>query len=290
MTENQTETMTDDQLLELAKDLIDDYAELKNVKTDDLVKILSAADNKSNMVYAMLTSKYHIIKMEFRDGEWTPINANGDGVTGTVPISKLLREIAVDGITHQLNYNDYNKNGLTDDILYFAVNSFATYDVDWIYKSVKHYSDLVNKHYCDFAYARIYQYMHCENHREDYQKFETGLLHDLCKIYDDEVKCDEFYMISDDKAKRLLPRDRYVLWDLMYGENAKKHQKGMNKMDAITARIEQELIERDELLNRVDDNTRAYLLSCEQRDPRYITRIIRNRDDILFDQQLKGNN
>lgn len=61
-------------------------------------------------------------------------------------------------------------------------------------------------------------------------------------------------------------------------------------MDAITVRIEQELIERDELLNRVDDNTRAYLLSCEQRDPRYITRIIRNRDDILFDQQLKGNN
>lgn len=61
-------------------------------------------------------------------------------------------------------------------------------------------------------------------------------------------------------------------------------------MDAITAQIEQELIERDELLNTVDDTTRAYLLSCEQRDPWYITRIIRNRDDILFDQQLKGNN
>lgn len=61
-------------------------------------------------------------------------------------------------------------------------------------------------------------------------------------------------------------------------------------MDAISARIEQELIERDELLNRVDDTTRAYLLSCEQRDPFYITRIIRNRDDILFEQQLRGNN
>lgn len=61
-------------------------------------------------------------------------------------------------------------------------------------------------------------------------------------------------------------------------------------MDAISARIEQELIERDELLNRVDDNTRAYLLSCEKRDPFFITRIIRNRDDILFDQQLRGNN
>lgn len=60
----------------------------------------------------------------------------------------------------------------------------------------------------------------------------------------------------------------------------------MNKMDAITERIEQELIERDELLSKVDDNTRAYLLSCEQRDPFFITRIIRNRDDILFDQQL----
>ncbi len=67
-------------------------------------------------------------------------------------------------------------------------------------------------------------------------------------------------------------------------------KKGMNKMDAIGARIEQELIERDELLSKVDDNTRAYLLSCEQRDPFYIDRIIKNRDDILFDQQLRGNN
>ena len=64
----------------------------------------------------------------------------------------------------------------------------------------------------------------------------------------------------------------------------------MNKMDAISAQIEKELIERDELLSKVDDNTRAYLLSCEQRDPRYITRIIKNRDDILFEQQLRGNN
>lgn len=61
-------------------------------------------------------------------------------------------------------------------------------------------------------------------------------------------------------------------------------------MDAISAQIERELIERDELLNRVDDTTRAYLLSCEQRDPFYITRIIKNRDDILFEQQLRGNN
>lgn len=64
----------------------------------------------------------------------------------------------------------------------------------------------------------------------------------------------------------------------------------MNKMDAIGAQIERELIERDELLSKVDSNTRAYLLSCEQRDPFYITRIIKNRDDILFDQQLRGNN
>lgn len=59
-------------------------------------------------------------------------------------------------------------------------------------------------------------------------------------------------------------------------------------MDAISSQIEQELIERDELLSKVDDNTRAYLLSCEKRDPWYITRIIKNRDDILFEQQLKG--
>ena len=223
MTENQFGTLTNEQLVELAKDLIDDYAELKNVKTDDLVKILSAADKQSDMVYAMLNSKYQIIQMEQRDGDWTPINANGDGVTETVPISQLLREIAVDGITYQLNYNDYNKNGLTDNILYFAVNSFASYNVDWIYKNVKHYSDLIDKHYCDFAYAKIYQYMHCENHREDYEKFETGLLYDMEKIYDDEMKCDEFYMISDDKAKRLLPCDRKIMWDLSYVENAKKH-------------------------------------------------------------------
>lgn len=59
-------------------------------------------------------------------------------------------------------------------------------------------------------------------------------------------------------------------------------------MDALSAQIERELIERDELLNRVDDTTRAYLLSCEQRDPYYITRIIKNRDDILFEQQRRG--
>lgn len=219
MTENQTETMTDDQLFELAKDLIDDYAELKNVKTDDLVKILSAADKKSNMPYAMLTSKYQIIEMEFRDGEWTPISANGAGVTKTVPISKLLREIAVDGITNQLNYNNYEKNGLTDNILYFAVNSFASYNADWIYHNVKHFSDLIGKHYCDFAYAKIYQYMHFKEHDE----FETGLLYDMEKIYDDEMKCDEFYIIPEDRAKRLLPCDRKIMWDLAYGENAKKN-------------------------------------------------------------------
>lgn len=61
-------------------------------------------------------------------------------------------------------------------------------------------------------------------------------------------------------------------------------------MDALSAQIERELIERDELLNSVNNATRAYLLSCEQRDPYYITRIIKNRDDILFEQQLKGNN
>lgn len=67
-------------------------------------------------------------------------------------------------------------------------------------------------------------------------------------------------------------------------------KKGMNNMDAIGAQLERELIERDELLNSVDNTTRAYLLSCEKRDPFFITRIIRNRDDILFNQQLRGNN
>lgn len=219
MTENQFGTLTDDQLVELAKDLISDYAELENVNTEDMVKILSAADKKSDMVYEMLTSKYQIIEMEQRDGDLTPINDKGDGVTKTVPASKLLREIAVDGISYQLNYNDYNKNGLTDKILYFAVNSFASYDADWIYKNVNHYSNLINKHYCDFAYAKIYQYMHFKDHDE----FETGLLNDLCKIYDDEMKCDELYIISDDEAKRLLPSDRKIMWDLMYSDDAKNY-------------------------------------------------------------------
>lgn len=219
MTENQTQTMTDDQLFELAKDLISNYEELDNVKTEDMVKILSSADKKSDMPYAMLTSKYQIIEMEQRDGDWTPINDRGTGVTKTVPISKLLRDIAADGISYQLNYNNYEHNGLTDKILYFAVNSFATYDVDWIYNNVKRYSDLINKHYCDFAYAKIYQYMHFKDHDE----FKTGLLYDMEKIYDYQMKCDEFYMISEDKAKRLLPCDRKIMWDLSYGENAKKY-------------------------------------------------------------------
>lgn len=219
MTENKTQTMTDDQLFELAKDLISDYAELQNVKTDDLVKILSSADKKSDMVYEMLTSKYQIIQMENRDCEWTPINDNGNGVTKTVPASKLLRDIAADGISYQLDYNDYNKNGLTDKILYFAVNSFASYDADWIYNNVKHFSDLINQHYCDFGYAKIYQYMHFKDHDE----FEMGLLGDMGKIYDDEMKCDEFYIIPNDQAKRLLPCDRKIMWDLMYSDDAKNY-------------------------------------------------------------------
>lgn len=223
MTENQFGTLTDDEILELAKDLIEDHEELQNVKTDDLIEILSTADTKSDMVYAMLNSKYQIVQMEFRDGDWTPINDQCDGVTKTVPASQLLREIAVDGISYQLNYNDYEHNGLTDKILYFAVNSFATYDVDWIYKNVTHYSNLIGKHYCDFAYAKIYQYMHCGNHSEDYEKFETGLLNDLSKIYDYQMKCDEFYLIPEDQAKRLLPCDQHILWDLMYSDDAKNY-------------------------------------------------------------------
>lgn len=140
MTENQFGTLTDDELVELAEDLIADYAELKNVKTDDLVKILSTADKKTDFVAAMYHSNYQIIKMEFRDGEWTPINNDGTGVTETVPISKLLRDIAVDGINYQLNHNDYNKNGLTDNILYFAADLFGSYNVDWIYNAVHYFS------------------------------------------------------------------------------------------------------------------------------------------------------
>lgn len=223
MTENQTETMTDDQLLELAKDLINDYAELQNVKTEDMVKILSEADKKTDFVTAMYHSNYQIIKMEYRDGEWTPINATGDGVTKTVPASKLLREIAVDGISYQLNYNDYEHNGLTDNILYFAADPFGSYNVDWIYNAVHYFSKLINKHYCDFSYAKIYHNLHCENHPEDYDKFETGLLYDMEKIYDYQIKCDEFYIIPEDQAKRLLPCDRKIMWDLAYGENAKQY-------------------------------------------------------------------
>ena len=58
---------------------------------------------------------------------------------------------------------------------------------------------------------------------KDHDEFESGLLNDLCKIYDDQIKCDELYVISEDKARRLLPCDQHILFDLMYGENAKKH-------------------------------------------------------------------
>lgn len=47
MAENQFGTLTDDQLVELAKSLIEDHDELKdqNVTNDDMVKILSNVIN-----------------------------------------------------------------------------------------------------------------------------------------------------------------------------------------------------------------------------------------------------
>lgn len=149
MTENQTETLTDDQLVELAKDLIEDHDDLQdqNVTTDDLVKILNHVDDE--FVKSMISSKYQVVY--------------GRGLL--VSVKYLLRDLAAVLIAEGLNILNYSQNGLTDDILHFAytsVNSYMTRknDLSGIYANIELCSELVPGDYCSvvqYAYQQCLQ-------------------------------------------------------------------------------------------------------------------------------------
>lgn len=149
MTENQTETLTDDQLVELAKNLIEDHDDLKdeNVTKDDMVKILNHVDDE--FVKAMYNSKYQVVY--------------GTGLL--VSVKYLLRDLAAVSITEELKSLNYSENGLTDNILNFASTSVNSYmprknDLSGIYANIEHYSDLVPGDYCSvvqYAYKQCLQ-------------------------------------------------------------------------------------------------------------------------------------
>lgn len=152
MTENQTEILTDDQLFELAKDLIEDHDELKdeNVTTDDLVKILANVDDE--FVKAMISSKYQVVY--------------GTGLI--VSVKYLLRDLAAVSIAEEFNSLNYSENGLNDDILHFAATSVNSYmpqrnDLSGIYANIEHYSDLVQGDYCSVVQYAYKQYLKSGN-------------------------------------------------------------------------------------------------------------------------------
>ena len=193
MTENQTETLTDDQLVELSKDLIDDYAELKNVKTDDMIKILNHVD--SEFVKAMISSKYQVVLNDSVCDEIKP----------SVSVRYLLRDLAADSIAEKLKSLNYSANGLTDEILNFASTSVNSYmprknDLSGIYANIEHYSDLVNKNYCSIS-EREFNVLSEYGRNSDIFGFVNDYLHDQIK---DIVNSDD---------KELLPCDQiYYEW------------------------------------------------------------------------------
>ncbi|WP_302499955.1 hypothetical protein [Limosilactobacillus reuteri] len=164
MTENQTETLTDDQLVELAKDLIEDHDDLQdqNVTNDDMVKILANVDDE--FVKAMISSKYQVVY--------------GTGLL--VSVKYLLRDLAAVSIAEELNSLNYSQNGLTDDILHFAATSVNSYmprknDLSGIYANIKHYSDLVPGDYCSVVQYAYQQYLRSSSDK-GIGKFENSLL------------------------------------------------------------------------------------------------------------------
>lgn len=164
MTENKTENLTDDQLVELAKDLIEDHEDLKDehVSTDDLVKILSNVD--SEFVKAMINSKYQVVY--------------GTGLL--VSVKYLLRDLTSLSISKELNSLNYSENGLADDILHFAATSVNSYmprknDLGGIYANIKHYSDLVPGDYCSVVQYAYKQYLKSGNDG-GIGKFENSLV------------------------------------------------------------------------------------------------------------------
>lgn len=190
MTETQTETMTDDQLVELAKDLIEDHDDLQdeNVSTDDMVKILNHVD--SEFVKSMYNSKYQVV---FND-------SLSDEIRPSVSVKYLLRDLAEDSIAEELKSLNYSENGLTDEILNFAVTSVNSYmprknDLSGIYANIEHYSDLVNKNYCSIS------------QRDFNVIFEYGIHSGIVDWFED-VLSDQIKDIVNSDDKELLPRDR----------------------------------------------------------------------------------
>ena len=149
MIENQFGTLTDDELLELAKNLIEDHDDLKNehVTNDDMVKILANVDDE--FVKEMINSKYQVVY--------------GTGLL--VSVKYLLRDLASVSIAEELNSLNYSENGLSDDILNFASTSVNSYmprknDLSGIYNNIEHYSELVPGDYCSvvqYAYQQCLQ-------------------------------------------------------------------------------------------------------------------------------------
>ena len=190
MTENQTETLTDDQLVELAKDLIEDHEDLKDehVTTDDLVKILSNVD--SEFVKAMLNSKYQVV---FND-------SLSDEIRPSVSVKYLLRDLAADSIAEELKSLNYSENGLTEEILNFAATSVNSYmprknDLSGIYANIEHYSSLVNKNYCSIS------------QRDFDLVFEYGIHSEIVDWFED-VLYDQIKDIVNSDDKELLPSDQ----------------------------------------------------------------------------------
>lgn len=190
MTENKTETLIDDQLVELAKDLIEDHEELKdeNVTTDDMVKILANVDDE--FVKAMISSKYQVV---FND-------SLADEIKPSVSVKYLLRDLAAVSIAEELNSLNYSENGLTDNILHFAATSVNSYmprknDLSGIYANIEHYSDLVNKNYCSI-YQRYFNVI-----------FEYGIHSETVDWFEDCLY-DQIEDIVNSDDKELLPSDQ----------------------------------------------------------------------------------
>lgn len=190
MTENQTETLTDDQLVKLAKDLIKDHEDLKdeNVTTDDLVKILANVDDE--FVKAMISSKYQVV---FND-------SLSDEIRPSVSVKYLLRDLAAASIAEELKSLNYSENGLTDEILNFASTSVNSYmpqrnDLSGIYANIQHYSDLVNKNYCSIS------------QRDFNVIFEYGIHSEIVAWFEDCLY-DQIKDIVNSDDKELLPSDQ----------------------------------------------------------------------------------
>ena len=197
MTENQTETLTDDELVELAEDLIKDHDELKdeNVTTDDLVKILANVDDE--FVKAMISSKYQVVY--------------GSGLL--VSVKYLLRDLASLSISEELNSLNYSENGLTEEILNFAATSVNSYmprknDLSGIYKNIEHYSNLVPGDYCSVVQYAYQQCLQASRYK-GIEKLEYALVEALKDI-------------DNSNDRELLPSDQIYYKGLI--ENLKERQ------------------------------------------------------------------